>query len=146
MTPDTLLRELESILDRKFKAVGYSVLQRLALPGIGAFVTLATRGIWIRVTSEYGDYLVDVATPQHPDEWHHAPELLLLVAGRAYTPGSVDVGKTVAELDICCDLVAKNVDRFEDLLSAPRRADTLRRLEAMGKEIQQPLTDLIGKR
>lgn len=146
MTPDTLLRELESILDRNFKAIGYTVLQRFGSPGIGAFITLATRGIWVRVTSEYGDYMVDVSTPQHPDEWHHAPELLLLVADRAYTPGSVDVGKTVGDLDTCCGLVARNVDSFEDLLSASRRPDTLRRLEAMGKEIQKPLTDLIGKR
>jgi len=146
MTLDLQLRELDSIIHRHFASTGYDVRERQSLPGIGTYITIETSGIWVRATAEHDAYVVEVATPRQPEEWHHLPEVLLLLTGEAYAPEKVRVGKNPDDLDRFCRLLSEQLSAVVDLFSVDRLPNTVERLTTIRQQAVRPLFELAKNR
>lgn len=128
----------------KAKFDGPRVLARDVYPGMGACVTVELGTLLVRLTMEYGtDFVVEIATRSEPPEWHHLPEVLLLVNGRPYRAEEVRVGKSFEDMSALCESLATQLCQVEALFREATVPDTKNRLAAIRQQVVQPLVDLV---
>lgn len=143
MTPDQFVQQCELLMKARFGAHGERLVAREVYAGMGAFVTIEVRGLLVRLTTEHGlDYVVDVASCAEPNEWHHLPEVLLLLSGRPYRSEEVRVGKSFEELIQLCDRLEADLEQVVVLFRDDRLSDTRNRLAGIRQQVVQPLVDL----
>jgi hypothetical protein len=140
MTPNDFFRHVEALIAPQVAAGSCRILDRGSYAdGLAADVTLGLEGLLARLSTERGDFWVDVTTPSEPEDWHDLLHVLVLVSGELGSREKVLVGKTPADLDLAFHGLIANLSEIVRRFSPAHISETKARLAALRVETAHPM-------
>ena len=124
-----MIKRLVAEVTSAFKALledGFRVIDEHAEESFGnATVTLGRGHVRVRVSTDRGDALVEVASSSEPNNWYVLRPLLTVLTGR-------DVGEVSADLALAAELIGKYASALEQELEPARFAAFKAKLASHG--------------
>jgi hypothetical protein len=140
MRAEEFLEQVQELLKRELGAETHRILEQGSYGGgMGADLTIELRSLYVRLSTERGDFWIDVAGPNNREEWHGLVNLLLLTSGAPISRESVLVGKDFAKLARDFRDLLSHLQEVYDCLSAENVKSTEERLAVIRKQTSHPL-------